>query len=226
RHHAHSAARRWSSRSQDGSDRRRGHCARTRSKSRSSGARSVATSPSSSQRDQHSPGDGQINAADNRLDRLCQQEPVIQLLMTAPGVGSVVAATFVSVIDEAGRFRRAHQLESYLGLVPSENTSGGAKQRLGHITKQGNSYLRALLVQSACAIMQNGDKADPLVIWAKEIADRRGKKIAIIALARRLAGVLWAMWRKHATYEPSNINVKKARLLRRRQPTEVTAASA
>jgi transposase len=168
----------------------------------------------------------QIEAADTRLDQLCRQEPVVQLLMTAPGVGSVVAATFVSVIDEAGRFRRAHELESYLGLVPSENTTGGAKQRLGSITKQGNSYLRALLVQSACAIIQNGDKSDPLVLWAKGIADRRGKKIAVIALARRLAGVLWAMWRKQVTYEPRNITVKKARLLRRRQSTEVAAAMA
>jgi transposase len=165
----------------------------------------------------------QIKAVEERLDRLCCKEPVIQLLMTAPGVGSTVAATFVSVVDEARRFRRAHQLEAYLGLVPAENTTGG-KQRLGSITKQGNSYLRALLVQSACAIMQKGDKSDPLVSWAKAISERRGKKIAIIGLARRLAGVLWSMWRKQTTYEPQRISAKKARLLLRRRSQEVAIA--
>lgn len=64
-------------------------------------------------------------------------EPLINQLATVPGVGLIVAATFVSVIDDAGSFKNAHQVEAYLGLVPSENSSGGpAKRRLGAITKQ------------------------------------------------------------------------------------------
>jgi hypothetical protein len=81
-------------------------------------------------------------------------------LTTTPGVGPIVAASFVSVVDDAYRFRRAHQVESYLGLVPSEDTTGG-KRRLGAISKQGNSYLRALLVQAAWVIMRQPGRQNP-----------------------------------------------------------------
>jgi len=70
----------------------------------------------------------QIAEIDLRIEELCEQEPVIRRLMTAPCVGSVVAASFVSVIDEARRFRNAHQVESYLGLVPSEDSTGGRRR--------------------------------------------------------------------------------------------------
>jgi transposase len=121
--------------------------------------------------------------------------------MSAPGVGVVVAAAFVSVIDEANRFAKAHHVESYLGLVPSEDSSGG-KRRVGAISKAGNPYLRALLIQSAWCILRLADDADPLKAWAVALAERRGKRIAVVALARRLAGVLWAMWRDGTFYDP------------------------
>jgi transposase len=71
-------------------------------------------------------------------------------------VAVIVAATFVSVIDEAKRFRNAHAVSAYLGLVPGENTTGG-KQRLGSITKHGNAHARAMLVQSAWLILRAGE---------------------------------------------------------------------
>lgn len=146
----------------------------------------------------------QLQESEERLAKLCQAEPVIAQLTTAPGVGSVVAACFVSVVDEARRFSHAHQLESYLGLVPTEATTGG-KRRLGGITKQGNSYLRALLVQAAWTILRASNKDDPLHLWGKAVAERRGKRIAVVALARRLAGVLWAMWRHNAVYDAEHL---------------------
>ena len=91
-------------------------------------------------------------------------------------------------------FKKAHQLESYLGLVPSEDSSGG-KRRLGGISKRGNPYMRALLVQSAWCILRLRDTSDPIKAWADSLAERRGKRVAVVAIARRLAGVLWAMWR-------------------------------
>jgi hypothetical protein len=93
-------------------------------------------------------------------------------------------------------------------LVPSEKTSG--KRKLGSITKQGNSYLRALLVQAAWSILRTRG-ADPLKLWGLEIARRRGKRIAVIALARRLAGILWAMWRRGTVYEPARLSEQSAR---------------
>jgi hypothetical protein len=128
-------------------------------------------------------------------------------------VGAVVAASFISVVDEAKRFRHAHQVESYIGLVPGESSSG-SKRRLGAITKEGNSYLRSLLVQAAWNIRRKkGD--DPLKSWAAKVAERRGKKVAVVALARRLVGVLWAMWRDGTDYDPRELAHEGARGLRK-----------
>lgn len=150
----------------------------------------------------------QIAEIDLRIEELCEQAPVIRRLMTAPCVGSVVAASFVSVIDEARRFRNAHQVESYLGLVPSEDSTGG-RRRLGAISKAGNPYLRSLLVESSWTLLRKKD-GDPLSRWGRQIARRRGARIAVVALARRLAGVLWAIWRDETVYDPQRVGLKSA----------------
>lgn len=156
----------------------------------------------------------EVARVDERLEALCAEEPQIAALTTAPGVGLIVAAAFVSVIDEAKRFRDAHQVASYLGLVPREDTSGGrSKQRLGAITRQGNAYLRSLLTQAAHVILRmKGD--EPLRLWAQGVEKRRGRRVAVVALARRLAGVLWAMWRDGTTYEASASAAASGRGLR------------
>jgi transposase len=167
----------------------------------------------------------QLNDVEAQLAQLCAVEPVVQLLATAPGVALIVAASFVSVIDEAQRFQQAHEVESYLGLVPSENSSGG-RQRLGAISKQGNGYLRTLLVQAAWSLWRTADRADPLRQWTDAVAKRRGKRVAVVALARRLAGVLWAMWRDGTVYEPEALAGNQARGVRRQAQTlEYQAAS-
>jgi transposase len=142
----------------------------------------------------------QLDLVDHELAQLAKHDSVIQLCATAPGVGVIVAAVFVSVIDEAKRFRSAHAVGAYLGLVPGENTTGG-QRRLGAITKHGNSFARAMLVQSAWQILRAADKDDPLRRWATHLAKVRGRKIAAVALARKLAGVLWAMWRNGTVYD-------------------------
>jgi transposase len=143
----------------------------------------------------------QLAAVDKEIAQVAKGDPIIRLCATAPGVALIVSATFVSVIDEAKRFRNAHAVSAYLGLVPGENTTGG-KRRLGSITKQGNTHARSMLVQSAWQILRAGDADDPLRRWADGLAKTRGKKIAAVALARRLAGVLWAMWRDGTVYDP------------------------
>ena len=135
-----------------------------------------------------------------------ETDGMLRFLMTAPGVSVVVAAMFISVIDDAHRFHRAHQVQSYVGLVPLEDTTGGgSKRRLGSITKQGNSYLRSLLIQAGWSILRT-PMTDPLKAWGQAIADRRGRKsIAAVAIARRLAGLLWAMWRDGTVYDPEQL---------------------
>jgi len=145
----------------------------------------------------------QLAAVDAEIAEIARGDSIIRLCATVPGVAVIVAATFVSVIDEAKRFRNAHAVSAYLGLVPGESTTGGKdKPRLGAITKHGNAHARRMLVQSAWQILRAGDPDDPLRRWAQHLAETRGKKIAAVALARKLAGVLWAMWRDGTVYDP------------------------
>jgi transposase len=144
----------------------------------------------------------ELKSADRRIADIVRADPVVQRLCTVPGVGPITATAFVATIDTIDRFAGAHQLESYLGLVPSERSSG-EKQRKGRITKAGNSRLRYLLAEAAWSVLlSRKESTEELRAWAQRIALRRGMKTAIIALARRLAGILYAMWRDGTTFEP------------------------
>ncbi len=142
-----------------------------------------------------------IAAADQQLDALAATDPIVALLMTAPGIGPVTASALVATIDDITRFASAHQLEAYLGLVPRE-LSSGEQRRLGPITKAGNRRVRWLLVEAAWRVLRAKDSATAaLRAWAGRLAARRGKRIAVVALARRLAGIVYAMWRDQAPYD-------------------------
>jgi transposase len=166
----------------------------------------------------------QLCTMDERIEKLAATEPSTRLLMTVPGVSLIVAAMFVAVIDQAKRFRSARQVAAYLGLVPREDSSGKRDQRLGAITKQGNSYMRALLVQAAWTVLRRTDESDPLVRWGRALAVRRGKRVAVVAIARRLACVLWALWRRGTAYDPAHVAELSAEGLERN--AEVIAGQA
>jgi transposase len=142
----------------------------------------------------------QLEWLDGCLAHLAQSDDTVARLCTAPSVGPVTAAAFASTIDEVSRFRNAHQVEAYLGLTPTEMSSGERQQR-GHITKAGNSRMRRLLVQVAVSILRlRSPRTRELRDWTSRVALRRGKKIATVALARRMAGVLYAMMRDGTPY--------------------------
>jgi transposase len=118
-------------------------------------------------------------------------------LMTHPGVGPLTSLAFVLIIGRAERFQCGKQIAAYLGLVPLEDSSG-ERRRLGHITKQGNSLLRFLLVEAAQVTARS------LPEWRSKyvhLTMRRGRKIAKVAMARRLAVRLYWMMRKEWDYE-------------------------
>ena len=95
---------------------------------------------------------------------------------------------------------------SYMGLVPREFSSG-EKQLRGHITKAGASRARALLVQAAQTMMRvKKPQTEALCKWAESIAQRRGKRIAVVALARRLSGIMWAMLRDGTEYTQRSVS--------------------
>ena len=136
-----------------------------------------------------------------QLTQAIEQEvekcPEAQRLRTHPGVGSLTALAFVLIIGRADRFHCGKQIASYLGLVPLEKSSGN-QRRLGHITKQGNALLRFLLVEAAQVTVRS------LPEWRSKyfhLAMRRGRKIAKVAMARRLAVQMYWMMRKGWDYE-------------------------
>ena len=141
-----------------------------------------------------------IADADRRLALLARESAPARLLQTMPMIGPVTALGFVSALDDVTRFDGPHQAEAYLGLVPSERSSGEQQHR-GRITKRGNTRTRWLLVEAAWRIRRSKHpELASLNTWADRIAGRRGKRIAIVALARRLAGILFAMWRTNTPY--------------------------
>lgn len=143
-----------------------------------------------------------IRQADDQIAEIVHQDLTVRRLCTLPGVGPVTATAFVATLDEVQRFGGAHQVEAYLGLVPREKSSG-ERQHKGRITKAGNSRTRWLLVEAAWSILRSKrPSTEELRTWALRIALRRGTRIAVVALARRLAGILYAMWRDGTEYQP------------------------
>jgi transposase len=142
----------------------------------------------------------QIRIADKELEQLADDHPICQKLMTVPGIGPMTAIRFLAAIDDVTRFRNAHAVQSYIGLTPGEYSSSDSKRRTG-ITKAGPSKLRRNLIQAAWCCM-NHKSSDPMIAWAHALAARKHKFIAVVALARRLAGILFAIWRDGTTYRP------------------------
>jgi transposase len=143
----------------------------------------------------------QVKEADAQLAQIASKHPVCHRLMTTPGVGPVTAVRYLAALDDMTRFSNAHAVQSYLGLTPGENSSSERKRNTG-ITKAGPSELRRTLIQAAWAAFRRCPN-EPMVQWAKQIELRRGKFIAVVALARKLAGILFAMWRDGTPYRSS-----------------------
>lgn len=157
------------------------------------------------------PLNAEIAAADHRLLAEMATDPIAALLATVPGIGAVTACALVATIDDVTRFQSAHQLEAYLGVVPGERSSG-EQRRVGRITKAGNARARWLLVEAAWRILRSrSEETAALRAWTLGIATRRGKRIAIVALARRLAGIVYAMWRDNTPYTASKLRMPRAR---------------
>jgi transposase len=149
-----------------------------------------------------------LNPTIAELSQAIEQEaekcPAARRLMTHPGVGPLTALAFVLILGNEKRFQCGKQVASYLGLVPLEKSSGN-RRRLGHITKQGSSLVRFLLVEAAQVTVRS------LPEWRSQyfrLMMRRGRKTAKVALARRLAIRLYWMWRQGQNYEQFKSSVR------------------
>jgi transposase len=144
-----------------------------------------------------------IAEVDARLAAYAAQDPVVQRLRTVPGVGVVVGLTFRAFVDDVHRFARAAQVSAAIGLVPWEDSSAERRHR-GHISKAGPRELRSLLVQAAWACWRSHGSAT-LRAWVERLAARRGRRIAVVALARRLSRILFAVWRDHSVFDAAQL---------------------
>ena len=145
-----------------------------------------------------------IAAMDKQIDGLDKKYPEIAVLRTAPGVGPVVAACYVLTLDSPQAMETNRQAGAYLGLRPGQQQSGDSNPQCG-ITRTGNTYLRSLLVQSAQYILGRFGPNSELRCWGLKLAasgGKRGKKRALVAVARKLAVVLLSMWRNRKKFEP------------------------
>lgn len=145
----------------------------------------------------------EIAALDAQLEAIAQRDPVVRRLQTVPGVGPVVAVTFRAFVDEVGRFPSAAQVSAALGLVPREDSSADRRHR-GHLTKAGPSEVRSLLVQAAWVCWRSCRRG-PLRAWTDQLARRRGKRIAVVGLARRLSRILYAIWRDETVFDRARV---------------------
>jgi len=152
----------------------------------------------------------QIAAADARLADLAADSVPATLLQSMPMIGPVTALGFVAALDDVTRFPSADHVAAYLGLVPSEHSSGDRQHR-GHITKRGDTRTRWLLVEAAWRVMRSTQPTlAPLQRWAAAIIARRGRRVGIVALARRLATLLYTLWRTGTPYRGGTVRIRHA----------------
>lgn len=143
-----------------------------------------------------------IREVERQLKTLARELPAVKRLQTIPGVGPLSATALVGFIGDARRFRSGRHLASYLGLTPREHSSG-LRRRLGAISKRGDTYLRMLLIHGARAVLwaaRHRKQPDRLRAWALSLERTRGHNKAAVALANKLARLVWAVWSKEEEF--------------------------
>ena len=143
-----------------------------------------------------------LQELEHQLAALAAQLPQVALLQTIPGIGLLNATALVACVGDVRRFPSGRHFASYLGLTPREHSSGG-RRRLGGMSKQGDQYLRTLLMHAARGTLSHSahpDRATPFRRWARSVAERRGANIALGAIANRLARMVYRVWRDNRPF--------------------------
>lgn len=137
-----------------------------------------------------------------QLAALAKQLPAVDLLLTIPGIGLLTATAFVAFIGDPRRFPSGRHLSSYLGLTPREFSSG-LKRNLGRISKRGDSYLRTLLIHGARSVLSRAGthRSGAFREWAHKMWETHAHNKAAVAVANKLARILWAVWTRQRPFE-------------------------
>ena len=134
----------------------------------------------------------QVLENDRQIRTSARATDVGRRLMEIPGIGPVIASALVATVPDPHAFRCGRNLSAWIGLVPRQNSSGG-KERLGGITKQGNRYLRKMLVVGAMAVIRHAQRNGTRRPWLVQLMARRTTKVAAVALANKTARMVWAI---------------------------------
>jgi transposase len=146
--------------------------------------------------------DRRISAYDNEFAARAKADEAAGRLATIPGIGALNATALAAAIGDGAAFARGRDLAAWLGLVPRQATTGGRPRLLG-ITKRGNKYLRKLLVHGARAALPSlSASATPLGRWLRGLLERAHKNTVVVALANKLARIVWAVLRRGGRMTP------------------------
>jgi transposase len=147
--------------------------------------------------------DEHIHESERAIRTLASESPTACRLMDIRGVGVMIATAALAKLGRGDQFKNGRQFSACLGLVPRELSSGGV-QKLGGISKRGDDYLRRMLIQGAWSVINYAEgREDGLSQWALQVKERRGKHKAVIAVANKLARIIWALVRHETTYCPA-----------------------
>lgn len=141
-----------------------------------------------------------------QLAAFARSNPLVGRLCSVPGVGLLSATALVAFVGNVQRFRTARHFASYLGITPRERSSGSMRI-LGRISKRGDVYLRMLLIHGARAVLLSAKRMkhpDPLRTWALEVEERRGHNKAAVAVANKIARIVWAVWLRQDEYNATS----------------------
>jgi transposase len=146
--------------------------------------------------------EARIKLVETTLKKLADQLPAVASLVTIPGIGLLTATALVAFIGDVHRFPSARHLASYLGLTPREYSSG-LKRYLGRISKRGDGYLRTLLIHGARSVLLHARKNQPdrFRSWAHQLEATHPHNKAAVAVANKMARIVWAVWTRNVTYQ-------------------------
>lgn len=151
-------------------------------------------------RDELCAPDDRVKQVDRQVKQLAQDHPTCQRLMQIPGIGPLNATALVAAIGHAARFKHGRELSAWLGLVPRQHSTGGQQRLLG-ISKRGDGYVRSLLVQGALsALTRCQGRSDPRLVWARQLRENKGTQKAGVALANKMARIIWSVMAKNHDY--------------------------
>ena len=145
--------------------------------------------------------DDRVKNLEQKLNVVCRESAVCQLLLTIPGIGLLSATALISAIGNISAFNNGRKLAAWLGLVPKQHSTGGTPTLLG-ISKRGDSYLRTLLIHGGRAVVRIAPLySDKLNTWVNTLSERRGKNISVVAAANKNARIVWELLSKKENYK-------------------------